>query len=109
MIESTECGESKSNLGPGTLDTACLFCVARSDWWVNYENLLVDAGLRHEIDKTREAERYTFGDGGTLVSSVKVTAPVGVAGCRGNIVFSVVPSNDRSRLPDSCSTCRGSG
>ena len=36
--------------------------------------------------------RYKFGDGGTLVSSVRVTAPIFVAGKKGRIVFSVVPS-----------------
>ena len=46
----------------------------------NYKSLLEDFGLKHEIDETREAERYTFGDGGTLVSSTRVTAPVFVAG-----------------------------
>ena len=48
--------------------------------------------LKHEIDETREAERNKFGDGGTLVSSIRVTAPVFVAGKKGRIVFSVVPS-----------------
>ena len=47
---------------------------------------------KHEIDETREAERHKFGDGGTLVSSIRVTAPVFVAGKKGRIVFSVVPS-----------------
>ena len=28
--------------------------------------LLEDFGLKHKIDETREAERYKFGDGGTL-------------------------------------------
>ena len=36
--------------------------------------------------------RYKFGDGGTLVSSIRVTAPIFVAGKKGRIVFSVVPS-----------------
>ena len=49
-------------------------------------------GLKHEIDETREAVRYKFGDGGTLVSSIRVTAPIFVAGKKGRIVFSVVPS-----------------
>ena len=31
VMESTECGESKSDLGLGIIDTACLFCVAGSD------------------------------------------------------------------------------
>ena len=83
---------SKSDLGLGIIDTACLFCVAGSDWWANYKSLLEDFGLRHEIDETREAERYKFDDGGTLVSSIRVTAPIFVAGKKGRIVFSVVPS-----------------
>ena len=40
------------------IDTACLFCVAGSDWWANDKSLLEDFGLKHEIDETREAERY---------------------------------------------------
>ena len=67
------------------------FCVAGSDWSANYKSLLEDFGLKHEIDETREAERYKFGDGGTLVSSIRVTAPIFVAGKKGRIVFSVVP------------------
>ena len=68
VMESSECSESKSDLGLGIINTVCLFSVAGSDWWVNYTNLLVDIGLKHEIDESREAERYKFGDGGTLVS-----------------------------------------
>ena len=60
--------------------------------WANYKSLLEDFGLKHEIDETREAERYKFGDGGALVSSTRVTAPVFVAGKKGRIVFSVIPS-----------------
>ena len=75
-----------------SLTQLCLFCVAGSDWWANCKNLLEDFGLKHEIDETREAERYKFGDGGTLVSSIRVTAPMFVAGKKGRIVFSVVPS-----------------
>ena len=63
-----------------------------SDWWASYKSLLEDFCLKHEIGETREAERYKFGDGGTLVSSIRVTAPVFVAGKKGRIVFSVVPS-----------------
>ena len=49
-------------------------------------------GLKHEIDETREAEKYKFGDGGTLVSWIRVTSLVCVAGQKGKIVFSAVPS-----------------
>ena len=91
VMESTECGESKLDLGLVIIDTACLFCVAGSDWWVYNKNVLVDVGLRHEIAETGGAERYKFGAGGTLVSSIRVTAPVVVAGHRGKIVFSVAP------------------
>ena len=92
VMENSEPGASRSDLGLGIIDTACLFCVAGSDWWANCKSLLEDFGLKHEIDETREAERYKFGDGGTLVSSIRVTAPVFVAGKKGRIVFSVVPS-----------------
>ena len=54
--------------------------------------MLEDIGLKHEVDETREAERYKFGDGGTRVSSIRVTAPVLVVGKKGRIVFRVVPS-----------------
>ena len=67
-MENSEPSASKSDLGLGIIDTACLFCVAGSDWWATYKSLLEDFGLKHEIDETREAERYKFGDGGTLVS-----------------------------------------
>ena len=81
VMEGSESSESKSDLGLRSLDTASLFCVAGLDWWANYKNnLLQDIGLEHEIDETREAERYKFGDGGTLVSSIRVTAPVLLAG-----------------------------
>ena len=89
---NSERSTSKSDLGLGIIDTACLLCVAGSDWWANYKSLLEDIGLKHEIDETREAERYKFGHGGTLVSSIRVTAPVFVAGKKGRIVYSVVPS-----------------
>ena len=92
VMESSESSESKSDLGLAIIDTACLFCVAGSNWWADYKNLLEDIGLKHEIDETREAERYKFGDGGMLVSSTRVTAPVLVAGKKGRVVFSVVPS-----------------
>ena len=92
MMENSEPSASRSDLGLGIIDTACLFFVAGSDWWENYKSLLEDFGLKHEIDETREAERYKFGDSGTLVSSIRVTAPIFVAGKKGRIVFSVVPS-----------------
>ena len=90
-MESSESSESKSDLGLGIIDTACLFCVPGSDWWADYKILLGDFGLKHEIDETHEAERYKFGDGGPLVSSTRVKAPVLVAGKKGRIVFSVAP------------------
>ena len=90
-MENSDPSTSKSDLGLGIIDTACLFCLAGSDWWANYKSLLEDFGLKHEIDETREAERYKFGDGGTLVSSIRVTAPVFVAGKKGRIVFSDLP------------------
>ena len=79
VMENSEPSASKSDLGLGIIDTACLFCVAGSAWWANYKSLLEDFGLKHEIDETREAERYNFRDGGTLVSSIRVTAPIFVA------------------------------
>ena len=60
VMENSEPSASKSDLGLGIIDTACLFCVAGSDWWANYKSLLEDFGLKHEIDD-REAERYKFG------------------------------------------------
>ena len=100
VIGSSESSEFKSDLGLRIIDTACLFCVAGSDWWANYENVVEDIGLKHEIDETREAVRYKFGDGGTLVSSIRVTAPVLVAGKKSRIVFSVGPSKHLPLLID---------
>ena len=57
VMENSEPSASKSDLGLEIIDTACLFCVAGSDWWANYKGLLEDFGLKHEIDETREAER----------------------------------------------------
>ena len=54
---NSERSTSKSDLGLGIIDTACLLCVAGSDWWANYKSLLEDFGLKREIDETREAER----------------------------------------------------
>ena len=68
VMENSEPSASKSDLGLGIIDTACLFCVAGSDWWANCKSLLEDCGLKHEIDETREAERCKFGVGGTLTS-----------------------------------------
>ena len=55
VMESSESSESKSDLGLGIIDTACLFCVPGSDWRANYKSLLEDFGLKHEIGETREA------------------------------------------------------
>ena len=35
VMENSEPSASKSDLGLGIIDTACLFCVAGSDWWAN--------------------------------------------------------------------------
>ena len=59
VMENSEPSASRSDLGLGIIDTACLFCVAGSDWWANFKSLLEDFGLKHEIDETREAERDT--------------------------------------------------
>ena len=53
VTESAEFSESKSDLGLGIIDPACLFRVAGSDWWAN-QKLLED--MKREIDETREAE-----------------------------------------------------
>ena len=37
VMEISESNESLSDLGLGIIDTACLFCVAGSDWWANYK------------------------------------------------------------------------
>ena len=42
VMEISEPSASKSDLGLGIIDTACLFCVAGSDWWANYKSLLED-------------------------------------------------------------------
>ena len=113
VMDNSEPGASKSDLGLGIIDTACLFCVAGSDWWANYNSLLEDFGLKHEIDELVKL-RYKFGDGGTLVSSIRVTAPIFVAGKKGRICFQrgsfETPALvDWSRFPDSCQSCCGYG
>ena len=45
-MESSELGASESDLGLGIIDTACVLCVAGSDWWANYKSLLEDFGLK---------------------------------------------------------------
>ena len=109
VMENSEPGASKSDLGLGIIDTVCLFCVAGSDWLAKLQEFAGD-----EINETREAERYKFGDGGTLVSSIKVTAPIFVAGKKGRIVFQrgsfeTAALVEWSRFPDSCQTCCGYG
>ena len=85
-----------------------------SDWWANYKSLLEDFGLKHEIDETREAERYKFGDGGTLVSSIRVTAPHFCCwqerqNCFQRGSFETPALVDWSRFSDSCPSCCGYG
>ena len=114
VMENSEPSASKSDLGLGIIDTACLFCVAGSDWWADYKSLLEDVGLKHEIDETREAERYKFGDGGTLVSSTRVTAPICCCWQEGQNCFQcgsfeTLASVDWSRFPHSCTDCCGYG
>ena len=114
VMENSEPSASKSDLGLGIIDTACLFCVPGSDWWENYKSLLEDFGLKHEMDETRDSERYKIFDGGTLVSSIRVTATIFVAGKKVRIVFQrgsfETPALvDWSRFPDSCQSCCGYG
>ena len=66
--------------------------------------------LKQEIDETREAVRYKFGDGGTLVSSTRVTAPVFSAGnCFQRGSFETLALVDWSRFLHSCTSCCGFG
>ena len=108
VIENSEPSASKSDLGLGIIDTACLFCVAGSDWWANYKCLLEDFGLKHEIGETREAERYKFGDCGTLVSSRFCCWQEG-QNCFQRGSFETPAFVDWSRFPDSCPSCCGYG
>ena len=114
VMESSESSESKSDLGLGIIDTACLFCVAGSDWWANYKSLLEDFGLEHEIDETREAERYKFGDGwytGLFDQSDGSRFCCWQEGQtrfqRGS--FETPAFVDWSRFPHSCTSCCGYG
>ena len=54
--------------------------------------MLRDCQLDHEIQETREAERYKFGDGGTSLSAVRATAFILSASKTGKVVFGMVTS-----------------
>ena len=49
-------------------------------------------GLSDQILEESENELYRFGNGGTLPSKLRVTAPIVLCGRAGRIVFSVVDS-----------------
>ena len=61
VMETSEHSESKSDVGLGMIDTACL-CMTGGQIT---KKMQMDVGLTHEIDETRAA----------LVSSIRVTAP----------------------------------
>ena len=107
VMENSEPSASRSDLGLGIIHTACLFCVAGSDWWANYKSLLEDFGLKHEIYETREAERYKFGDDQSNSSHFCCWQEGPNCFQRGS--FETPDLVDWSRFPDSCQSCCGYG
>ena len=78
--------------GCAVLDTACRFSVAGSLWWSDYEEKLKSAGIGDKVSQVAESHVYRFGDGGTLSSTNRVTAPAILGGRATFVTFSVVPS-----------------
>ena len=75
--------------------------------------MLEDFGLKHEIDETREAERYKFGDGGTRLfdqsNSSHYCCWQEVQNCFQRGSFETLALVDWSRFPDSRQSCCGYG
>ena len=82
----------------GTIDTACLFCVAGRQWHEDYKKHLSLQGLRDQVAEVPEYEVYRFGNGGTLPSNTRATVPIVICGKVGKIVYSVVYSPTLSLL-----------
>jgi hypothetical protein len=82
----------------GIIDTACLYSVSGERWWNHYRETLTGLGLSQEILEEQGLEKYRFGNGGTLDSTVRVTVPIVIASRPARITFSVVPSDGLSLL-----------
>ena len=91
-VNNTDSGKLVADEGLGVVDTACLFCVAGQSWYDNYKGLLTKMGLSDQILEESENELYRFGNGGTLPSKLRVTAPIVLCGRAGRIAFSAVNS-----------------
>ena len=73
-------------------DTACRFSVAGRIWYEAYLKKLDGLGLRGEAKERPEHESYRFGNGGTLLSSIRATVPAVLGNTPMLISFSVVDS-----------------
>ena len=91
-VNATVNGEKPVDEGIGVMDTACLLCVSGKKWYENYKDILTEMGLADQILEEPEDEVNRFGNGGTLPSKLRVTAPLVLCGQAGRIVFSVVDS-----------------
>ena len=78
--------------GKGVVDTACRCSVAGDRWYRDYRRILASLGLDQFVTETKEKERYRFGNGGILESTIRATCPAVLAGRAYLITFSVVPS-----------------
>ena len=84
--------ETAIDSGKGVVDTACRCSVAGDRWYSDYCKILANHGLDEYITETAEKERYRFGNGGILESTVRATCPAALAGRAYLITFSVVKS-----------------
>ena len=78
--------------GNSVVDTACRCSVAGDRWYLDFRNILARHGLDKFVTEVKERERYKFGNGGILESTIRATCPVVLAGCVHLIAFSMVPS-----------------
>ena len=88
----TEVNQSAIDSGKSVVDTACRCSVAGDRWHLDFRNILARHGLDKFVTEVKERERYRFGNGGILESTIRATCPVVLAGCVHLIAFSMVPS-----------------
>ena len=66
--------------GKGVVDTACRCSVAGDRWYRDYRRILAGLGLDQFVTEIKEKERYRFGNGGILESTIRATCPAVLAG-----------------------------
>ena len=88
----TEVSQSAIDSGKSVVDTACRCSVAGDRWHLDFRNILARHGLDKFVTEVKERERYKFGNGSILESTIRATCPVVLAGCVHLIAFSMVPS-----------------